>query len=331
LFDICAGFTYSQILFACVKVKLFEALARGPKTVGELGRDLPLPIAGIERLLCAAASLRLAEKRHGGRYGLGVLGAAMLGNPGVAAMVEHHAMLYADLADPIALLRGDKLNTALGDYWSYARSRSPGALGADQIGAYSALMSASQSLIAGEVLDAYRFDRHRCLLDVGGGEGAFVCAAAERLPRLRVMLFDLPAVAERAAARLAAAGLGDHAVAFGGSFHTDALPRGADLISLIRVLHDHDDHVVARILAAVRAALPKRGTVLIAEPMAETPGAEPAGNGYFGFYLMAMGSGRARSPAELSAMLRQAGFHRVRVHRTHTPLLTRVLTAVVES
>jgi demethylspheroidene O-methyltransferase len=331
LFDVCAGFVYSQILFACVKLKLLEALAHGPKTAAELVAELPLPLESIERLLRAAASLRLAEPRGEDRFGLGVLGAAMLGNPGIAAMVEHHAMLYADLADPIALLRGDRLSTQLGGYWAYARASSPETLAAENVGAYSALMAASQALIAGEVLDAYRFDRHRCLLDVGGGEGAFLRFAADRVPHLRLMLFDLPAVAQRAAARLAAAGLRDRAATFGGSFLSEALPAGADLISLIRVLHDHDDHAAARILAAVRAALPRGGTVLIAEPMAGTPGAEPAGDGYFGFYLMTMGSGRPRTAAELSGMLRAAGFCRPRLHATHTPLLTRVLTAVVNS
>ena len=57
-------------------------------------------------------------------------------------------------------------------------------------------MTASQPLVADEILDAYPLSRHRCLLDVGGGEGAFVTRAAERTPALRCILFDLPAVAD---------------------------------------------------------------------------------------------------------------------------------------
>ena len=60
----------------------------------------------------------------------------------------------------------------------------------------------------------------------------------------------------------------------------------------------------ARASCAPRAAaLPPGGTLLLAEPMAGTPGAEPVGDAYFGFYLLAMGSGRpahagrARPPA----------------------------------
>jgi demethylspheroidene O-methyltransferase len=60
----------------------------------------------------------------------------------------------------------------------------------------------NKPLFAQEVLASYPIHQHRCLLDVGGGEGVFLAAAATRAPALRLMLFDLPAVAERARARL---------------------------------------------------------------------------------------------------------------------------------
>jgi demethylspheroidene O-methyltransferase len=63
--------------------------------------------------------------------------------------------------------------------------------------------------------------------------------------------------------------------------------------------------------------------------MSRTPGAEPAGDAYFGFYLLAMGRGRPRSPAELQAMLAAAGFARSALLPTNTPLLTRLLLADV--
>ena len=42
--------------------------------------------------------------------------------------------------------------------------------------------------------------------------------------------------------------------------------------------------------------------------MSGTPGAEPITEAYFGFYLLAMGTGRPRTAEELAALLRQAGF-----------------------
>jgi demethylspheroidene O-methyltransferase len=324
LFDLCAGFVYAQVLFACVRLDLFETLAAGPREPRWLAARWGLPVAAAERLLAAAEALRLVARR-GERFGLGPLGAAMVGNAGVAAMIEHHAMLYADLADPVALLRAGR-GDALSRYWGYATAARPEALSGADVAPYSALMAASQPLVAAEILDAYRIARHRVLLDVGGGEGAFLIEAARRAPRLRVRLFDLPEVAARGRVRLAA--LGDRADATGGDMFADPLPRGADVISLVRVLHDHDDAAVMTLWRAARAALPPGGRLLVAEPMAGTRGAERMGDAYFGFYLLAMGQGRPRRAADLARMLAAAGFSRVRVHSTRTPLITGLISCV---
>ncbi|MFO1194113.1 MAG: methyltransferase [Rhodoferax sp.] len=325
LFDLVAGFVYTQILQACVRLRLFEILAEGPQNLEPLAHRLGLPPDAAQRLLAAAIALKLVEERGPGRFGLGVLGAPLVGNTAITAMVEHHGVLYADLADPVALLRGEASSAHLAQYWPYATGQSPA--GAQDVAAYSALMSASQPLVADEILDAYPLGRHRKLMDVGGGEGGFLMRVAEHAPHLDLVLFDLPPVAERARLRLAQRGLAPRCQAVGGSFLTDALPRGADIATLVRVVHDHNDDVVLRLLVAVREALLPGGTLLLAEPMAQTPGAEAMGDAYFGFYLLAMGSGQPRSRKTLVAMLERAGFVGIRPIRTRMPLQTSLLFA----
>jgi demethylspheroidene O-methyltransferase len=187
-------------------------------------------------------------------------------------------------------------------------------------------MAASQPLVAQQVVTAYPFARHRCLLDVGAGEGAFIAAVAAHAPQLRFLAFDLPAVAQRARVRLEGAGLGARAAVVGGDFLRDPLPAGADLITLVRVLHDHEDAAVAQLLARVRAALPAGGVVLVAEPLRGGAQARMA-DAYFGFYFLAMGRGRARSFGELAQLMEGAGFERVRHRRTDIPLQASVITA----
>ncbi len=346
LFDLVAGFTYSQTLLACVRLGWFDLLLERPRSVAELATQAALDEDAAERLIAAAVALRLLERRGGARgkgrsdesddmrsdvrgdlrYGLGPLGAPMAGNAAIASMVEHHALLYADLADPLALLRR-RSTTALGTVWGYAASDDARSLDPARVAAYSSLMTHSQPLVADQILDAYSLKRHRRLLDVGGGEGAFAVAAAARHPHLFVEVFDLPAVAERARERFAAAGIAERASACGGDFARDPLPLGADVATLVRVIHDHDDERAMDVLRAVHAALPDDGVLLLAEPMAATAGAEPMGDAYFGLYLFAMGSGRPRSADRLRDMLARAGFRAVRLLPTALPIQARVLLA----
>jgi len=340
LFDLCAGFVYSQILRACVQLEVFELLRGGPKDLAWLSAQMRLTVPAAQRLLDGAASLGLLRALPGDRFALDDLGAAMNGNPAIAAFVAHHDLLYADLKDPVALLRGE-VDTNLSRFWPYAGNR-PGvrAGGGDSVKtgpaekaederscAYSELMSRTQPLIAEDILDAYPLARHRCLLDVGGGDGAFLAAAAHRAPHLALKLFDLPHVVARAGSRLGAPGISWRAEPIGGDMLRDALPRGADVASLVRVLHDHDDESVHVILTAIRDALPPRGVLLVAEPMAGVRGVEPMGGAYFSFYLLAMGRGRPRSAKEIAAHLEAAGFRRVRRLKTRRPLLVSALAA----
>jgi demethylspheroidene O-methyltransferase len=327
LFDLCAGFVYSQVLLACIELRLFDLLAERPQSTTELSRRLGLNPKAMVRLLNAATALRLTESRGQGRFGLGVLGAALLGNPAISAMVEHHALFYSDLRDPVALLRNRESETALSKYWPYALAEKPELLRTEEVAGYSSLMSASQALIAEDVLDAWPISRHHCLLDVGGGEGAFLAAAATRAPNLKLMLFDLPAVADLARKRLGALDISNPITIVGGDFFKQPLPRGADIITLVRVLHDHDDADVAALLRNVRSVLPDHGVLLVAEPMSGLSGTDVISDTYFGFYLLAMGTGRARSPARFASLLRETGFDGGRQLATRRPMLTSALVA----
>jgi demethylspheroidene O-methyltransferase len=326
LFDLCAGFVYSQVLSACIELDLFERLAEGPSAVAELSRELEIPANKLERLLLAACTLKLVARRSGGRFGLGMLGAALNGNPGIAAMVRHHAVLYRDLADPVALLRTGEASTGTSKYWPYARARDPATLGDAEVGRYSELMTASQPLIAEDVLNSYPFARHRVMLDVGGGEGAFIETVAQRYPQLKFVLCDLPAVATRARARINASSLGSRVAVSGLNFFSDALPQGADLVTFVRVLHDHDEAAVRVLLRAARAALAPGGSILVAEPMTGVPRSETVG-AYFDMYMMAMGQGRPRTAPSIRSLLSDEGFVDVRSRRTSRPMLVGVVSA----
>ncbi len=166
-----------------MRLRLFDILPEGPQTLRRAVARLALSPEATARLLGAPSRCGWWRDARASRYGLGELGAALVGNPGVAAMVEHHALLYADLRDPVALLRGGRPTRSWLALLALRRRRPAGRAGS---GAGGGVQRADVGLAAagrGEILDAYPLARHRCLLDVGGGEGAFL-APLRRAPRI---------------------------------------------------------------------------------------------------------------------------------------------------
>lgn len=315
-FDLVAGFVYSQILSACVTTGLIGFLREGPRSFDEIAALLKIEHNAAKTLLRAARSLQLVEEPQPDVWTLGEQGAPLSANEGAMAMIRHHELLYRDLADPVRLLADNRAKqTALSAYWTYA-SRTDGE--GDTKG-YSALMAATQPMVSEQIVNAYDFGRHQRLLDIGGGTGAFARAVSAVAPHLAIGVFDLPEVLERTEQGTFAA--------HPGSFKTSALPSGYDLITLVRILHDHDDEVAQALLAKIHHALPNGGQLLIVEPMSESARAGRMGDAYFGLYLWAMGSGRPRSASALTDMLKKAGFSCVDRVPTALPIITSALLA----
>src|SRR5262249_49579811 len=150
-FDLCAGFVYSQTLLAVVRLGVCEALLGGPQRLENLAERLALSQESAARLLRASTALELTERRSDGRFALGTLGTALVSNPGIAAMVRHHALLYDDLRDPVALLREQSGPMSLRRLWPYAGHDRPQELTAEDVARYSDLMSVSLPLVAAEL------------------------------------------------------------------------------------------------------------------------------------------------------------------------------------
>ena len=306
LFDIVQGFVKAQALSALVELNLPHRLLNGPERVEVLARYCDLPEDRMRILLQAGAAMGLLRRKRGDRYGLSRHGAALTGVPGLEAMIRHHGAFYRDMENPVALLRGET-KTELAQFWPYVFGAA-GAVDPEVTATYSDLMAQSQRLVAQDTLAQVSLKGTRCLMDVGGGTGVFLTAAAQAAPDAQLKLFDLPAVVPGAEARFAGAGLSQRAAIHPGSFRDDALPEGADVISLVRVLYDHADETVIALLRAVYDALPAGGRLIVSEPMSGGAKPDPQTDVYFAFYTLAMQTGRTRSQAEIAQLCADAGF-----------------------
>ena len=316
LFDLVAGFTYSQILQSVVAFSLPDRLAQGPKSASALAHEVGIAADTMERVCNAAVALELLKRDGESHFRLARLGAALRGVPGLQDMILHHDILYRDLADPTGFLRGST-KPALAEFWPYVFG--PGATDdPEQAARYSRLMSETQALVAEETLKSVSLRGIGMLMDIGGGTGTFLRAAIAKAPGLRGRLVDLPSVTPEPHPQI------DVAPA---DFRTDPLPEGADAISLIRVLYDHSDDTVEGLLSKVHDALPGGGRLIISEPMSGGDRPTRTGDVYFALYCMAMGTGCVRSPARIEALLKKTGFASVDVKRMDRPFVTQALVA----
>lgn len=327
LFRLTAGFISSQLLLAGVRLGLYDLLRDKAFCAAEIGHRLNLPPSRARTLLKANADLGLLIEIEPDLWALDDAGTVIASDAGVAAMIRHHDMLYRDLLEPDRLFCNGSGDTELGRYWAYARGGDPGALPASAVADYSTLMRHSQSMMADCILDAHDFGRYRTLLDIGGDDGAFLAKAGRRHHKLELGLFDLPAVAERARLHLAAEGLSTRSKVFGGDFCRDPAPDGADCVTLIRILCDHDDDRVRVLLANLFRSLRPGARILVAEAMSGPSEGARLASAYFGVYFLAMGSGRCRSAGEIAGLLKEAGFHAPRTIATGNPLIATLVCA----
>lgn len=326
IFDILQGFVASQVLSALIELGILKRLLDGPDTARAIGHGLSIPADRMGDLLQAGAALGLLKRRQDGQYSIARKGAAILGVPGLEDMIRHNRAFYADMAEPEKLLRGEG-PTQLEQFWPYVFGGKEG-MSSEAAERYSDLMARSQVLVAADTLSLVSFKGIECLLDVGGGSGAFLSAALQKHKSLKAQWMDLPDVASAAKAHFASCDLTDRVSLHPGSFRDEALPTGADAISLIRVLYDHADETVRDLLTKVHDALPPGGRLIISEPMGGGARPERSGDVYFAFYTMAMGTGRARSQASIMELASEAGFTDLKAPKSLRPFVTTVVTGV---
>lgn len=157
------------------------------------------------------------------------------------------------------------------------------------------------------VLAAYDFSGFRTIADIGGGSGHLLAAVLEKVPHAQGVLFDLPAVAARAAER-------PHPRAryIGGDFFKDPIPP-CDAYMLMTVLHDWSDAEAVQILAAIRRAAPPNAKLLLLEAVIgqHDDGYDVAID--LDIEMLVMTTGRERSKAEWTRLLADGGFRLGRV------------------
>jgi O-methyltransferase len=140
------------------------------------------------------------------------------------------------------------------------------------------------------------------VVDVGGGDGAFLRLLLDRCPELRGIVFDLPATVRDES------NFDERLQFVAGSFF-ESVPRG-DVYVLGGILHDWDDEHASRILRTIRSSADDRARLILRENVIE-PGNEPDGAKWLDVLMLTLAGGRERDEAQWQALLAAGGWESV--------------------
>jgi hypothetical protein len=309
----------SRALYAAAALDIADKLAQGAQGVEELAAAAGVHAPSLYRILRVLAAAGIFIEEDGRRFSNTPL-SALLRN-GVPGSLRDFVLLFGDETSwrswegilhavrtgeaPFEHIYGEK-------FFDYLQGH------ADTAAMFDRAMASASSTTNAAVADAYDFSGLGTVVDVAGGTGSALCSILAAAPDLRGIVFDLPHVAERARAYIAAQGLAGRCEFTGGSFF-EAVPSGAGAYFMKHILHDWGDDECARILASCRKAMDAKARLLICERIVP-PGNEPSSAKLIDLHMMMTNhGGKERTEREYRELFSAAGFELRRVVPTSTP------------
>ena len=301
------GYQVTQAIHVAATLGLADLLQAGPRSNDDLAAATNTHPRTLYRLLRALASVDVLHEEAERHFALTPLGACLCADAPEslrpwAAFVgrPYEFTAWAHLLHSVQTGENATRHVYGMSGWDY-RERHP-----DERVIFDQAMTGSSRVFAPAVLQAYDFGRFGTIVDVGGGQGAFLAAILATHPAVQGILFDARHVVAGAEPVLQAAGVRSRCQIVAGDFFA-ALPPGGDAYLLKFILHDWEDAEAAAILRSCRQAISARGTLVVVERVVGGPN-EDAPLKFSDLNMLVGPGGQERTHEEFSALLQQGAF-----------------------
>lgn len=316
-----AAFRRSKVMFAALKLGVFDLLAQTACTVETVAEKLGTHPAAQRRLLDACVGLGLLQW-DGQQY---------RNTPAATAYLTQNSPQrltgYLNFSNDVMWGLWAHLDDAVREgthRWKQVYGwdapifshffQTPERKREFLMGMHGFGVISSPHVVAAVDLQPYQH-----LVDLGGATGHLAVAACRRYPHLRATVFDLPDALPLAEDMIRLTEVADRVGVVGGDFFADPLPP-ADLYALGRILHDWAEDKIHQLLRRIHAALPTGGGILIAEKLLREDKTGPSWAQMQDLNMLTCTEGRERTLTEYTALLQQHGFARVQGVVTPSPL-----------
>jgi ubiquinone/menaquinone biosynthesis C-methylase UbiE len=320
------GYVYTQLIAIAVRLGIPDLLAAGARTPEALAVEVGIDAERLRRVLRGLASVGVLEESENDAFALTDVGALLQrdvqGSLAGPALVRGTIYFPAAMELYRALTEGGiAFERAFGtELFSYLQQTTE----AGEI--FQASMSARSRVEAEAMVRAVDLSLYETIVDIGGGTGVLLERVLRAAPRSRGVLFDLPAVVERARDRLAGSEIANRMMFVEGDFFQAVTP-GGDLYLLSRVIHDWDDERAGVILRAVRGAMAASGTLMLVEAVAPERAADQPSVISMDLHMLMILGGRERTAAEFAKLLTESGFELAAIQQTDSPTGASIIQA----
>ncbi|MDF2996111.1 MAG: uncharacterized protein K0R27_1748 [Xanthobacteraceae bacterium] len=301
------GFQASQMLHVAATLRLADHLAVEARSIANLADVTSAHPASLYRLMRALATLGVLREEGDRRFSLTAAGHYLRWDvPGsVAPMAEMIGRPYfwSAWGNLLGAVRtgATSFDDVHGrDVWTY-RVDHP-----EEGAIFDGAMAATREAVARSAHEAFDLGRFSHIVDVGGGNGAFVLHLLTVHQAARATLFDQPHVLARvpdAVGQFVRAGRCDLR---SGDFFSE-VPAGGDAYVLNWILHDWDDAAATGILRCCHRAMAPGSRLMLCEAVLGAPATDADGT-LLDIMMMVMTGGRERTLAEFRTLLEAAGF-----------------------
>jgi ubiquinone/menaquinone biosynthesis C-methylase UbiE len=291
---IATGFMAAKFLFVASEIGLFEALASDPATLEELAKQTGAPLRTVGIVVAAMVSLGLIEQ-EGNRYRNNAAAAAFLaGKPGhdLRPMLRYfNGLSYPQWQTLSEAVRTDKGQPRFGKFDQALQQT------------YSAGVEAFTAPVASTLGTTYDFNRHRRLLDVGGGTGSLLLAVLRQYPALKGTLFELPGACAVARQRLSEEPERTRIEIVQGDIFKASLPGDHDVVLVANLVHMFTPAHNVELMTKIRA-MAQTGARLLLVDFWPDPAHSEAAALMSGEFLLISGEGQTYSEQEADKWLK---------------------------
>jgi N,N-dimethyltransferase/O-methyltransferase len=319
------AYTQARVLHSAVELGLFDFLADGPRTAGEVTDRLALNPRLVGDWLDALAGLGLLTRCDGGYANTeGVERFLVQGRPHYlgGSVLQHgrvHFELWRRFSD--ALRDGEAKSDPLTGAGAVQEERPD----LDRARRFLSHMDALNGFVAEQLGRVVDWGCWRSFVDVGGARGNVAARLVLAHPHLRGVVFDVPGVEPLFTQHVAALGVAGPVRFQGGDFFRDPLP-AADVAIVGHVLHDWPVGQRRQLIAQTYRTLHPGGALLVYDAMLDPQGGADA-------YLQSLVCGLIRDGGseyrveDACNWAREAGFEVEQVLELDTVTRDRLLVA----